>query len=361
MSPEPATPYLLMSLDAVADAYRSLRELLPDVTVHYAMKCNPDSRILHRLHDLGCSFEVASFPELAELLSFGVDPAAVLFSNPVKMWQHIRDAFQAGLRRFAFDSLSELDKLAAHAPGSQVYVRLQTSAADSHVPSEGKFGVDAALARTLLRAAVDRGLQPYGIAFHVGSQMTDPTAWSCAIERSGRLMTDLLGDGIRIRMLDIGGGFPCGYAYYSPRLSDFAKHIHTAVERYVPYAVALTAEPGRALVAEAGVMVATVIGLAERRGQRWAHLDVGAFNGLMEALETNNQLRYPLSDSRGSAELATFHLTGPSCDSQDTIMFDAPLSADLAVGDRVHLHSAGAYTTSYASRFNGFAVPETYC
>jgi ornithine decarboxylase len=350
-----------MDLDAVDSAYRAFRELLPDVAVHYAMKCNPDPRILGRLHALGCSFEVASYAELTELQSIGVDPAGVLFSNPVKVPRHIRDAHAAGLRRFAFDSPSELDKLAAYAPGAAVYVRLNTSPADSQVPSEGKFGVDTAYARTLMREATDRGLQPYGITFQVGSQMTDPTAWGCAIERSGRLMTGLDADGIRVRMLDIGGGFPSAYASYSPRPADFAKHIRTAVERYLPYPVALVAEPGRALVAEAGVMVATVIGLAERHGKRWVHLDVGAFNGLMEALETGNQLRYPIGDSRRSNHLLPFHLTGPTCDSQDTILYDAPLSADIAVGDRVFIHSAGAYTTSYASRFNGFDVPATYC
>lgn len=361
MSPDPHTPYLTMDLDAVVAAYRALRDLMPDIAVHYAMKCNPDPRVLARLHAEGCSFEVASHTELAELAALGVRPEGVLFSNPVKMWRHIRDAYRMGLTRFAFDSVAELDKVATHAPGAAVYVRLNTSAADSHVPSEGKFGVDATQARTLMRAARDRGLQPYGITFHVGSQMTDPTAWGCAIERSGQLMTELLADGIRLRMLDIGGGFPCAYASYSPRLGDFAKHINTAIERSLPYPVELVAEPGRALVAEAGVMVATVIGLAERRGQRWAHVDVGAFNGLMEALETGNQLRYPIADSRRSTRQRPFHLTGPTCDSQDTILFDVPMSADLAVGDRVFIHSAGAYTTSYASRFNGFDVPATYC
>jgi ornithine decarboxylase len=90
------------------------------------------------------------------------------------------------------------------------------------------------------------------------------------------------------------------------------------------------------------------------------HLDVGAFNGFMEALESGNALRFPVTDSRGSAERAPAHLTGPTCDSQDTIMFDVPLSVDLAVDDRVFLGTAGAYTTSYASDFNGFAVPRTY-
>jgi ornithine decarboxylase len=107
-------------------------------------------------------------------------------------------------------------------------------------------------------------------------------------------------------------------------------------------------------------MVATVIGLAERAGRRWVHLDVGAFNGFMEALESGHLLRFPATDSRGSALRSPAHLTGPTCDSQDTIMFDVPLSVDLEVEDRVFLGTAGAYTTSYASGFNGFAVATTY-
>jgi ornithine decarboxylase len=120
-------------------------------------------------------------------------------------------------------------------------------------------------------------------------------------------------------------------------------------------------EPGRALVAEAGTLTATVIGIADRGGTRWVHLDVGAFNGLLESLETGNRLRYPLSDSRRSPVRARCHLTGPTCDSQDTILFDAELSADLATGDRVHLGSTGAYTTVYASGFNGFGPPAVRC
>jgi ornithine decarboxylase len=91
----------------------------------------------------------------------------------------------------------------------------------------------------------------------------------------------------------------------------------------------------------------------------WLHLDVGAFNGVMEALETRNALRFPMSDSRRAAARSRYHVTGPSCDSQDTILFDASLSAGLVAGDRVYLGTAGAYTTAYASAFNGFDVPLT--
>jgi ornithine decarboxylase len=324
------------------------------------MKCNSDRPILRRLHALGASFEIASAAELADLVEMGVAPADVLFSNPVKVPEHVRAAWVAGVWRFAVDSPAELDKVVAFAPGAAVYVRLCTAAAGSAVPSEGKFGVDASTARALLGRAATLGLRPYGITFHVGSQMTDPSAWEDAIERAGELMSALLDDGIRIALLDLGGGFPARYDTDNPDLATYAKHIRFAVDAYLPYPVELVVEPGRALVAEAGVMVATVIGVALRGGVRWAHLDVGAFNGLMEALETGNRLRYPVSDSRRSTAQIPFHLTGPTCDSQDTVLRDVALSADLAVGDRVHIHVAGAYTTGYASRFNGFDIPPVY-
>jgi ornithine decarboxylase len=120
-------------------------------------------------------------------------------------------------------------------------------------------------------------------------------------------------------------------------------------------------EPGRGLVADAGIMVATVIGTATRGGTRWLHLDVGAFNGMMESLETQNSLRYPVTDSRASAQTEFYNLTGPTCDSQDTILLNVELSHDLRTGDRVYIHTAGAYTTCYASTFNGFELPATYC
>jgi ornithine decarboxylase len=354
-----STPYLAMDLDAVSHAYQVLTDALGEVTLHYAVKCNPDLRVLARLAELGCRFEIASAAELELLQALLVEPREVLFSNPVKTPAHIRAARTAGVHRFAFDSAAELDKIGTNAPGASVYVRISTTNTESQVPSEGKFGVDLGAAGRLLRDAAARGLDPYGVTFHVGSQTTDPLAWDSAIESCGRLMNALLEYGIRLKLLDVGGGFPAAYVGYTPQPAGIGKHIRAAVERHLPYPVELVAEPGRSLVAEAGTMVATVIGVADRHGRRWVHLDVGAFNGMMEALETGNQLRYPVTDSRCSRILLPYHITGPTCDSQDTVLYDAPLSDTLTVGDIVYIHSAGAYTTSYASRFNGFEVPST--
>jgi ornithine decarboxylase len=162
-------------------------------------------------------------------------------------------------------------------------------------------------------------------------------------------------------MLDMGGGFPASHGVTTPAAQEFATVINDSIKQYLPYEVDLVIEPGRGLVGDAGVMVTSVIGLAERPGAMWVHVDVGAFNGMMEALESQNKLIFPVADSKNSIKKQSFVLTGPSCDSQDTIMFDTQLSHDIAVGDKVFIYTAGAYTTSYASRFNGFDIPAVYC
>jgi ornithine decarboxylase len=355
------TPYLRMDLDQVAKNYEQFRQVFPGIDIYYAMKCNPASEILQRLLSMQGLFEVASLAEITQLIDLGAHGADILFSNPVKMAAHIRGAREAGVYRFSFDSREELQKIAEQAPGASVYVRLATGDADSLVPSEGKFGVGGAVALELMLYARGLGLTPYGITFHVGSQMYQPEPWALAIQHSGKLMRELQQNDIRITMLDMGGGFPAPYQADDIDLAAFAATIQKATTEHLPYQPEKFAlEPGRAIVAGAGVMVSQIIGTAERRGKHWIHLDVGAFNGMMEALETQNKLRFPMSDSRGADQKEHYVVTGPSCDSQDTILFDVELSAGLAAGDLVYIDSAGAYTTSYASNFNGFEIPKVY-
>jgi ornithine decarboxylase len=349
-----------MDLNVVAQAYQAMTTSLPGVAVHYAMKCNSYLPVLQRLNSLGSRFEIASAIELDDLLGIGVDPAQILFSNPVKPVSHIARAYAAGVRQFAFDSSGEAAKLAKVAPGSAVIVRLAAYERSSDVPSEGKFGVDADAAAALLLNASEVGLYPQGIAFHVGSQMMWPQAWRTPLEMVGEVMAKLAADNVYLETVNVGGGFPARYARRPPPLSEYWAIIDAGLAA-LPYPVRALAEPGRALVAEAGTLVATVIGTAVRAGKRWIHLDVGAFNGLMESLETNTRLRYPIWDSLASPVRESCHLTGPTCDSQDTILFDVDMSVGLSAGDRVYIGSAGAYTTVYASRFNGFDVPTIRC
>jgi ornithine decarboxylase len=357
------TPFLACDTSVVADRHGRLAAAFPGVAVHYAVKCNPAPQVLSTLADRGCHFEVASIRELEMVEATGTPPHEVLFSNPVKPSSAIAAAHARGLRCFAFDSESEVRKLAEHAPGSSAYVRLAVDDSNSLFPLSRKFGAEPEEAHRLLLLADSLGLVPYGVTFHVGSQCTDADAWARAISRCGTLMTSLAVDGITLEMVDIGGGFPVRYsdAEVIPSLASIAGPVLSALAE-LPYAPRrVVAEPGRFVAAASGVMVASVIGVATRADGRWVYLDVGGYNGLMEAVQTGGRWRFPLRTGRprgSGCEDVPSTVTGPTCDASDTMFYGVPLPADLAVGDRIHIAMAGAYSLTYASSFNGFPPPE---
>lgn len=358
---EQDTPFLIGDLAALRAKYARLVRALPSASVFYAMKCNSTGPVLQTLRHMGSGFEVASIGELEALARVGVAPTDVLFSNPIKAPAAIARAYALGLRRFSFDSEGELHKLAEHAPGADVYVRLRVDDSASVFPLSRKFGCDALDARALMLLARELGLNPYGITFHVGSQCSTPVAWRQAMAATRGLMQQLLRDGVEITMLDIGGGFPARYGAAVPEIEQIGAVIESAISELLPYRPPLIAiEPGRHLVAESSVLVATVLGREVRASENWLYLDVGAYNGLMETQQTVGQWEYPLWTSlpdHATAPRTQFTLTGPSCDSSDTMFFGVSLPEHIDTGDRVFIGAAGAYTLSYASTFNGFAIP----
>ncbi|HEV7861606.1 MAG TPA: type III PLP-dependent enzyme, partial [Acidimicrobiia bacterium] len=291
------TPFLICDGATIERRYEDLTDLLPGVQLFYAVKSNPMPEIVETLARMGASCEIASIYELDTVTAAGLDPADLLFSNTVKPAAHIAEAYGAGLYRFAFDSEGEVRKLAASAPGASVYLRLRVEDDHSLFPLSRKFGTTAGDAVRLLRLARELGLVPYGITFHVGSQCTDPLAWERAIDRCGAVMAALARDGIQLEMLNLGGGIPARYVTPVPSLSSIAGAIGRGLRR-LPYRPGLiAAEPGRSLVAESGVMAATVIGVENRDDERWAYLDVGGYNGMMEAVQTGGRWPFPLLSS----------------------------------------------------------------
>ena len=355
------TPYLVTDLDTVAHRHAAFTRALPGVRTFYAMKCNPSPEILTTLAARGAGFEIASLGELRALQRLGIDPAGVLYSNPVKPPAHIAAAHAAGLWRFSFDSPNELAKIAGHAPGAAVYVRLRVDDEASVFPLSRKFGAEAADAYDLMLLARRLGLRPYGITFHVGSQCGNTEAWRAAVGAAGRLMTRLRAAGVEIAMLDIGGGFPARYVHDVPAVEAIGAAVLPALADLLPYRPELlAAEPGRHLVAESAVLATGIIGRERRGDENWLFADVGAYNGMMETLQTANGWDYPLWTSvPGHADVPhlPFTVTGPSCDSSDTMFTGVALPATVGVGDTLYIGSAGAYTLSYASAFNGFPPP----
>lgn len=359
-------PFLAYDLRVVADRVRAFRSAFAGrVAVRYAVKCNPDPRLLATVSASGGGFEIASLGELELALGAGARAEDVLYSNPVKPPAHVAAAAAAGVRRFAVDSPEELEKIALHAPGAGVYVRLRVDDTSSRFPLSAKFGTSHAQAYRMLTTAAAWGLLPSGLTFHVGSQCTDRDAWARAVHTCAPLLRDLVDAGVRLDVLNIGGGFPARYAADErvPDLADIAGRVLTALDALPYQPEHVVCEPGRAIAAESAVLGATVIGRADREGRTWVYTDVGAYNGLMEAAQTGGTLAFPVTTDRRGRQAATetvrCTVTGPSCDSSDTLLRDAELPADVAVGDRLYFASAGAYSLCYASPFNGFPIPSS--
>lgn len=354
------TPFLVCDLDTVARRYHALSDALPGAEVFYAIKCNPALPLLSTIAAHGGSFEIASLGELHLAEAVGVPASRLLYSNPVKPPRHIAGAFAAGLRRFAFDSPTELEKLAELAPGADVYARLRVTDENSMFPLSKKFGMTVDRAVELLTSARELGLRPYGLTFHVGSQCTNAMAWDHAIDACRTVMVRLRRRHITLTMLDLGGGLPARYTDEVPSVDLIGSITGRALERLPYQPEVLAVEPGRFLVAESGVLATTVIGADDRDGERWVYLDTGGYNGLMETVQAGGRWPFPLrtsGDEPTRVRRIPTTVTGPSCDSSDTMFYGVDLPETLAVGDRLYIGSAGAYSVAYASNFNGFPVP----
>jgi len=349
------TPFLAIDKKMILRKLDQLQRAMPNARIFYALKTNPHWRIARMLHDSGYGFEVCSEEELDLLLRCGVSPQRIISSNPLKSPQFIKAAHAAGVNYFAFDSPDEVEKLSQFAPGSSVYVRLSVSNEGSQWPLGGKFGVETEQAVELIILAGKGPLVPCGITFHVGSQCIDETSWVSAIKKSRLVWNAVERKGISLRMLNIGGGFPIEYTESIPPIDRIASVIEETLREEFPTGVEIFVEPGRAVVGEAGILATTVIAKARRNGQDWIYLDVGVFNGLMESI---GGFRYSMVADR-DGPLRKWVVAGPSCDSFDVISNEVDFP-ELQIGDKVYISSAGAYTTAYASRFNGFPIPETY-
>lgn len=351
-----STPFLIISRDVVRQKFEEFRKAIDNARIFFALKANPHRHIVELLQQLGADFEISSEQELSLLLRCKVPPQRIISSNPVKNKAFIKAAYSAGIDFFAFDSCIEIEKLWKFAPGSKVYVRLSVSNEGSQWPLSRKFGVEPEEAVKLLVKAAERGLKPCGITFHVGSQCTERTTWVKALEKSKEVWDSAESQGLKLQMLNIGGGFPIKYIDPVPSIAQIANVVRDKIEMMFPEDVEIFVEPGRILVGEAGILVATIIGKGTRNGQKWLYLDVGIFNGLMESI---GGIRYPITVARDGRPRSRWAVAGPSCDSFDIISTEVELE-EPEVGDKVYIMSAGAYTTAYASNFNGCAMPKTY-
>jgi ornithine decarboxylase len=358
------TPFFIFSKEKVLQKYHEFKKDFKGATIHYAIKANAEPELLRLLFEAGSSFEVASKYELDYLKSLKIPPERIMYGTSVKPASHIKEFYHYGIDRFAFDSLSELEKIAQVAPKARVYCRMNVNDSGSIYRFSEKFGTSKNNIAPLLERARDLGLHPYGISFHVGSQAGNEKAWTYALENLVEPMEHLQKAGITIEMINIGGGFPC-HTYASSEYEFTLKDISTyALQTFkkLPYKPHIVLEPGRAIVAEAGMLVASVIAKVERDEHTWLFLDAGVYNGLFESLSYQGSIRYKMTSMRPLHDQgeALFALAGPTGDSWDIITREALLPRDMEVGDKIVFHDVGAYNTVFMNRFNGFPHTPVY-
>lgn len=362
----PATPCLVVDLDMVARKYEALRAALPQAEIFYAVKANPAPEILARLAAAGSSFDTASAGEIRAALATGAAPARVSFGNTIKKAGDIAWAHGMGVDLFAFDAIEELRKIATHAPGAEVYCRILVEAEGALWPLNRKFGCVPEMAVDLLVEARALGLKPVGVSFHVGSQQLDTAQWDRAIAAAKGVFARCAEAGVALGMIDLGGGFPAEYAPGVAGIEAYGAAIAVAMQAHFgAHWPRLIIEPGRYMVADAGVIEAEVLLVSRKSAddeRRWVYLDIGRFGGLAETEGEAIRYRVESLDAVAAASGPVI-LAGPTCDSAD-ILYDKAnyrLPLDLKAGDRVRLHSTGAYTTTYSAiNFNGFDPLRAY-
>jgi ornithine decarboxylase len=356
---QPATPCLVLDVDRVEANFRAIAHALPLAQIYYAVKANPAAPVLERLVRLGSCFDAAGIEEIGFCLAAGAQPASISFGNTIKKASAIRRAHAAGVSMFAFDSIEELQKLAANAPGARVYCRILVENAGADWPLSRKFGTTVENARTLMVRAGELGLDPFGLSFHVGSQQTTTSSYEAAISKVGMLFTDLKEAGVNVRMVNLGGGFPVRYSSEVPEIDHFGDAIMGAMTRHFGNALPeMLIEPGRFIVGSAGLVQAEVVLVCRKDPNdpvRWVYLDIGRFGGLAET--EGEAIKYRIATPHDGLATGPVAIAGPTCDGADILYersnYRMPLA--LACGDKVELLDTGAYVTTYAAqRFNGF-------
>ncbi len=363
MAENQPTPFLALDLDIVEQKFRQLSSGFDYAKIYYAVKANPSDDVIRLLADLGSSFDVASVYELEKVGRLGIEPERISFGNTIKKRSDIEAFYAYGVRLFATDSDQDLRNIAKFAPGSKVYIRVLTEGSEgADWPLSRKFGCNPEMAAELAVLARKLGLAPYGISFHVGSQQRDIDVWDGAIAKVKVIFERLQQEhGIRLQMINMGGGFPAEYLHKTNDFDTYADEITRFLREWFDDDIPeIILEPGRSLVGEAGILVSEVVLISRKSSsaqERWVFTDVGKFNGLIETL--GESIKYPLAtvrDNDGCHHEAVI-LAGPTCDSIDIMYentrYELPLS--LEIGDQIYWFSTGAYTASYSSiEFNGF-------
>ena len=369
------TPVYVYSSSALEQAFASFRNAFAGRAplIAYAVKANPSLSVLATLARLGSGADTVSEGEIRRSLAAGVPAERIVFSGVGKTGRELAFALEAGVGVINVESEPELERLAAIAQANGVRARIALRVnpdvvAGGHAKistgqGDSKFGVSLGEAERLYaRAAALPGIEPLGLACHIGSQVDDLAPLEAAFTTLRRLAERLRVQGLPVSRLDLGGGLAVAGPEY-PDPPDAAAYAAIIERVLAGLDVELTIEPGRAIAAQAGVLLSRVIHVHQRtrtdgEPRRFLVLDAAMNDLIRPALyDAHHDIR-PVVVTQDGAERLAYDVVGPVCETGDTFARGRALPR-LRAGDLVALMTAGAYGASMSSEYNGRPlVPE---
>lgn len=330
-----------------------------DHLICYSVKACSNIAILNLFARLGSGFDIVSVGELERVIAAGGDPGKVVFSGVGKRDDEMRRALEVGIRCFNIESEAELDRLNSVAremgKAAAISIRVnpdvdaQTHPYISTGLKENKFGIDINTVEAVyLRAEKMPNIKVDGIDCHIGSQLTEVAPFLDALDRVLDLAERLKEQGVDIHHLDLGGGLGVRYQEETPPLPAEYMQAMMQNERLKDYQIII--EPGRAIAANAAILVSSVEYLKHGEDKSFAIVDAAMNDLLRPSLYQAWQRIIPVTETPEDAETKNYDIVGPICETGDFLGKDRQMS--LAEGDLVAVRSSGAYGFSMASNYN---------
>jgi diaminopimelate decarboxylase len=359
---EAGTPVYVYSAATIrhhATVMKAALEPLGDPLIAFAVKANPNPAVLAILAAEGLGADIVSIGEYRQARAAGVPPCRILFSGVGKTGEEMAEALAGGVHQFNVESIEEARTLSevASAAGLTAALGLRINPdveAGTHAKittgtADSKFGIPAREAMAAFRAASRLpGLKVQGITVHIGSQLTDLAPLEASFRRVGELIGALRGEGIEIALADLGGGLGVPYEPSKPQPPTPAAYGAMVARVTDGWNVRLAFEPGRLIVANAGVLLTRVIRVKPGERHPWVIVDA-AMNDLMRPALYDAY--HHIEGVRPSGDRWTANVVGPVCESGDTFAMARELDR-VEAGDLVAFRSAGAYGAAMSSGYN---------
>ena len=359
------TPCYVYSASAFLDHFKAFQDGLGDSSglICYAVKANSNIAILQLLAKAGAGFDIVSIGELERVIKAGGKPEKIVFSGVAKTEAEMQRALALGVHCFNVESLPELERLnqVALAMNTQAPVSLRVNPdvdANTHPYistglKENKFGIDINKAMDAYQQAqAMKGIHIRGIDCHIGSQLTTLEPFLDALDRVLNLLDQLASQGIDIAHLDLGGGL--GVTYDNEQPPAVSHYLSAIKAKLGDRDIELIFEPGRAIAANAGVLLTQVEYLKPTDHKNFAIIDAGMNDNIRPSLYQAWQDVLPLQET-SDVESQEWDLVGPVCETGDFLAKDRHLA--LSSGDVLALMSAGAYGFTMSSNYNSRPRP----